>query len=81
MEYNILAEYIDRHNKAAAYLHWKICDDLGIRTSDNCYEHQPDTVTNIETHTVLWDRVVHTDRHISANRPDIVIKVNSTCKL
>ena len=33
--------------------------------------------------TVLWDIAVQTDRHISANRPDIIIKdkVNSTCKL
>ena len=52
-------------------------------TSDNWYEHQPDSVTNTETHTVLWDMAVQTDRHISANRPDIIIKdkVNSTCKL
>ena len=79
----VKAEYIDRHNKAAAYLHWNICNDLGIMTSDNWYEHQPDTVTNAETHTVLWNMAVQTDRHISANRPDIIIKdkVNSTCKL
>ena len=77
------AEYVDRHNKAAAYLHWNICNDLGIRTSDKWYDHQPDTVTNTETHTVLWDMAVQTDRHISANRPDIIIKdkMNSTCKL
>ena len=77
------AEYVDRHNKAAAYLHWNICNDLEIRTSDKWYDHQPDTVTNTETHTVLWDMAVQTDRHISANRPDIIIKdkMNSTCKL
>ena len=77
------AEYIDSHNKAAAYLHWNICNDLGIMTSDKWYENQPDTVTNTETHTVLWDMAVQTDRHIKANRPDIIIKdkVNSTCKL
>ena len=77
------SDYIERHNKAAAYVHWNICNDLGIKTSDKWYEHQPGTVTNTETHTVLWDMAVHTDRHVGANRPDIIIKdkVNSTCKL
>ena len=45
------SDYIERHNKAAAYVHWNICNDLGIKTSDKWYEHQPDTVTNTETHT------------------------------
>ena len=33
--------------------------------------------------TIMWDIPVKTDRTITANRPDIVIKdsVNSTCKL
>ena len=79
------AEYIIRHYKAAAYLHWNTCNDLGIRTSENWYEHQPDTVTvtNTETYTVLRDMTVQTDEHMRANRPDIIItdKVNSTCKL
>ena len=33
--------------------------------------------------TTIWDMPVNTDRTITANRPDILIKdsVNSTCKL
>ena len=77
------SDYIERHNKAAAYVHWNICNDLGIKTSDKWYKHQPDTVTSTDTHTVLWDMAVNTERHIGANRPDIIIKdkVNSNCKL
>ena len=26
--------------------------------------------------TVLWDQAVHTDREVTANRPDIIIKNN-----
>jgi hypothetical protein len=33
--------------------------------------------------TVLWNRAVHTDREVTANRPDIIIKNNKeeTCTL
>ena len=52
-------------------------------------EHQAIGMNNNQTlllilkHTVLLDMAVQTDRHISANRPDIIIKdkVNSTSKL
>ena len=33
--------------------------------------------------TVLWNQAVHTDREITANRPDIIIKIKKgkTCTL
>jgi hypothetical protein len=33
--------------------------------------------------TVLWNQAVHTDREVTANRPDIIIKnkKEKTCKL
>ena len=67
-------EYIHQHNKAAAYLHWKICREYNIKTADKWYEHQPNTVTENDKITILWDMPLQTDREISANRPDIIIK-------
>ena len=55
-------EYSNTHNRAAVYLHPNICNDLEIKTSDNWNEHQAHTVTNTETHTVLWDMAVQPGR-------------------
>ena len=38
------------------------------------YEHEPKTVTENDSVTILWDMPIHTDRTIAANRPDIVLK-------
>ena len=76
-------EYIQRHNKAAAYIHWKTCQHYNIQVSDKCYEHEPPMVTENKEATILWDIQIHTDREITANKPDIVIKdhKNKTCTL
>ena len=42
-----------RHNNAAAYMHWKIL---------KWYEHKPETVTENEKVTILWDMQVHNDQ-------------------
>ena len=75
-------EYIHRHDKAAAYIHWKVCHNFNIKTSEKWYDHQPEAVTENEDVTILWDIPIHTDRKITANRPDIVIKDHKTktCK-
>ena len=36
-------EYITKHNKAAAYLHWRICQAYDIEVN-KWYEHKPETV-------------------------------------
>ena len=76
---------ISRHNNAAAYLHWRICKDHDIEITDKWYEHEPETVIHNKDNniTIMWDMPVNTDRTITANRPDIIVKdsVNSTCKL
>ena len=77
-------EYINRHNNAAAYMHWKILKHYNIKANDDkWYEHQPETVTENEKVTILWDMQVHTDKTIKANKPDIIIKdkQEKTCML
>ena len=76
-------EYIKRQNIAAAHMHWKILKHYNIKTNDKWYEHKPETFTQNEKVTTLWDMQVHTDKTIKANKPDIIIKDKheKTCML
>ena len=76
-------EYIHRHNKAAAHTDWKICKEFGIEVKDRWYEHEPKTVTENDSVTILWDMPIHTNRTIAANMPDVMLKKkkDKTCLL
>ena len=69
-------EYISRHNNAAAYLHWSVCKDHDLKITDKWYQHTPETVIHNKDNnlTIMWDMSVNTDRTITANRPDIIVK-------
>jgi len=59
---------------------WKV---LGIETTDKWYTHVHKPVYEEGDVTVLWNQAVHTDREVTANRPDIIIKnkKEETCTL
>ena len=77
------ADYLERHNKTAAYIHWKACQHYSVEFPEKWCERRPETVTDNEEDTIFWDMQIHTDRELSANKPDIVIKdhANRCCKL
>ena len=62
-------------------MHWKISKEFGIEVKERWYEHEPKTVNENDSVTILWDTPIHTDKTIAANRPDIVLKnkENKTC--
>ena len=64
-------------------MHYSICKALGIETSDKWYTHVPKPVYEVGDVTALWNQAVHTDREVTANRPDIIIrnKKEKTCTL
>ena len=76
-------EYTYRCMCAAAHIHRKICKEFGIEVKERWYEHEPKTVIENDSVTILWEMSLHTDRTIAANRPDIVLKnkKDKTCLL
>ena len=72
-----------RHDKVCTHLHYSICKALGIETTDKWYTHMPKPVYEKGDVTVMWNQAVHTDREVTANRPDIIIKnkKEKTCTL
>ena len=79
-------QYIKRHNKVCAQLHFNICKETGEQLDKkHCYEHVPNSVeTGQEGNvTILWNQQVQTDRTIPNNKPDIIIRDNEkrTCML
>ena len=77
------SEFMQRHDKAASYIHWKISKAFSLPVADKWYNHSPETVVSNDQVTLIWDMQVHTDKEIKANKPDIIIKdhINSTCQL
>ena len=59
-----------------AYVHWKICKEYNVHTVDEWYKQELRTVNEKNDFTILYDMPIHTDREISANHPEIVIKNN-----
>jgi hypothetical protein len=55
-------------------VNYSMCKALGIETTDNWYTHIPKPVYEERDVTVLCNQAVHTDREVTANRADIIIK-------
>jgi hypothetical protein len=55
-------EYLMRHDKVGAHLHYSICKALGIEMTDKWYTHTltPKPVCEHEDVTVLWNQGVET---------------------
>jgi hypothetical protein len=79
-------QYIKRHDRVCAQLHFNICQELGeTLDSELWYEHVPKSVetTQVGKVTVLWNQQVQSDRTIPSHKPDIIIRHNEkgTCML
>jgi hypothetical protein len=69
--------------KVCTHLHYSIYKALGIETTGKWYKNMPTPVYEEGDVTVLWNQAVYTDREVTANMPDIIIKnkKEKTCRL
>jgi len=79
-------QYIKRHDRACAQLHFNICKETGVQLDKkHWYEHVPKSVETGQRGnvTILWNQQIQTDRTIPNNKPDIIIRDNEkrTCML
>ena len=64
-----------RHNNVARYIHHRIASSFSLLedTSVAWYNHEPLPVIENDVIKVLSDFDIQTDKHVTSNRPDIVI--------
>ena len=76
-------DYLQRHNTVARYLHWLLCKQFDIEVHERWYDHDPLNVVTNDSVVLIWDTPVQTDKTISANRPDIIVKnkLDKSCLL
>ena len=79
-------QYIKRHDRVDAQPHFNIHKEPGVKLdNEHWFDHVPKLVktSHEEKVTILWDQQVHTDRIISNDEPDIIIRDNEkgTCML
>ena len=65
-------KYTERHNQVAGMVHRNICKEYELETPASRWE-VPQRVVENKRAKILWDFPVQTDKHVIANRPDIVI--------
>jgi len=75
--------YTNRHNKAAGYIHWPVCEHVGLQVPGRDCEHVSERVVTLSGTAIMWDLPGITDRKIFANRTDTVLydKWEKTCLL
>ena len=66
-------------NKVSEQIHFNICKEIGVQLDKkHWHEHVPYSVVTNQGGKVaiLWNQQVQTDRTISNNKPDIIIRDN-----
>ena len=66
--------YTNRHNMVCRYIHWKVCNAIGIYTKP-LQLHEPAPTTAYEDYVIFYDRPLSLGRYVESGavRPDIVI--------
>ena len=66
-------EYKTRHDCVGKVINWEMCKKFKFDHTDKWYMHNPAPVLVNDTHKLLWDFDIQTDRLISARSPSLII--------
>jgi hypothetical protein len=67
------------HDRVCAQLHSNICKEIGVKFGkEYWYEHVPKSAETSQDGkvTILWNQQVQTDRTVTNNKPDIIMRDN-----
>ena len=71
----LVTKYLMRHDSVHAHFYYSICNALHIETTDKWYTHtHPQASVWTGRCYSAVESSVHTDREVTANKPDIIIK-------
>ena len=78
-------EYKRRHDDLGKIEDWKLARLCNFEAGNKWYEHDPESVSEIEDYKILWDFSIQTDHVIEARRPDfdlvLIDKKERICKV
>ena len=66
-------DYKIQHNTVVKMIHWNICKNYHITTTNNWWEHIVDKVVENENVKILWDFRIQTDKILAHNTPDLTV--------
>ena len=66
-------QYKTRHDWMGKVIHRELCKKLKFDHTNKGYMHNPATVLENDTHKLIWDFNIQTDRLISARKPDLIV--------
>ena len=70
-------EYKTRNDWVGKVIHWELCKKFKLDHTNKLYMHNPASVLENDTHTLLWDFNIQTDHLISTKRSDLIIINNN----
>lgn len=75
--------YATRHSQAAGYIHWPVCEHVGLQVTGRDCEHISERVVTVNGTAIMCDIPGITDGKTFANRTDTVLhdKWEKTCLL
>ena len=62
-------------------MHWKICKEYDLPSTEKWYNHIPEKVLENEKIKILWDYDVRTGHVIQARKPDLILVQKETNKV